>query len=401
MELYGWDVLAAGNNFTPPDGFPENMPYGQVNDSAREIMAVIRRFVTAMNGVNDTAGTQPAYTLVSGLTFSAYAEGMLFGFTAHASSTGNVTLNVDGKGAAAVRDSRGVQLGSGDIVLGSMYLVQRRASDFQVIGALSGSGISNILQLTMRNVLTTGGTSNAYTITTGLSLTALASGMLFAIRPDRNNTGAATLNVDGLGAVALEDAESAALAADDLQNGVAALVWYNGTEFRIISGIPINLTSMVVGALPVANGGTAGTSASAARTNLAVGYASDANIRASASGVVVTPDGMESAAATVALADSGGNIAVDWDAAINFTMTMDGDYTLSNPSNGQPGTWRTILFTQDGTGNQTLAFGNQYVFPGGTEPVLSTAASAVDRLAIFCRTSSVFEVYGIGIGLAA
>jgi hypothetical protein len=95
---------------------------------------------------------------------------------------------------------------------------------------------------------------------------------------------------------------------------------------------------------------------------------------------VLVTDDVWSAADYVALADSGGNIAVDLSSGLNFTMTMDGDYTLSAPSNGKPGQTGCIIFTQDGTGTQTLAYNAAWKFADGSDPVLSTAASSVDIL---------------------
>lgn len=97
-------------------------------------------------------------------------------------------------------------------------------------------------------------------------------------------------------------------------------------------------------------------------------------------GEYVSPDVAWDAADYVALADSGGNIAVDLSSGLNFTMTMDGDYTLSAPSNGKPGQTGVIVLTQDGTGTQTLAYNAAWKFAGGTDPTLSTAAGAVDLL---------------------
>lgn len=94
----------------------------------------------------------------------------------------------------------------------------------------------------------------------------------------------------------------------------------------------------------------------------------------------LTSDAAWDAADYVALNDSGGNIAVDLATGINFTMTMDGDYTLSAPSNGKPGQSGCIVLTQDGTGTQTLAYNAAWKFAGGTDPTLSTAASTVDIL---------------------
>jgi hypothetical protein len=108
--------------------------------------------------------------------------------------------------------------------------------------------------------------------------------------------------------------------------------------------------------------------------------ATAAQYRANTADKSLTTDKVWSAADYVALNDSGGNIAVDLSTGINFTMTMDGDYTLSAPSNGKPGQTGCIVLTQDGTGTQTLAYASAWKFAGGTDPTLSTAASSVDIL---------------------
>lgn len=107
-----------------------------------------------------------------------------------------------------------------------------------------------------------------------------------------------------------------------------------------------------------------------------------------------------SASAAVGLSD-GATIALNWNLGVNFSVTLAGNRTLGNPSNGQPGTWRRIQVTQDGTGSRTLAYGGNYRHPGGTAPVLSTAAGAVDTLYIYCRTASIFEVHVGGLAWAA
>jgi len=56
-----------------------------------------------------------------------------------------------------------------------------------------------------QNTLTqTGGSSNAYTLTPPVAITAYAAGQKFLVRLNHRNTGAATLNVSGLGAVAVK-----------------------------------------------------------------------------------------------------------------------------------------------------------------------------------------------------
>jgi hypothetical protein len=114
----------------------------------------------------------------------------------------------------------------------------------------------------------------------------------------------------------------------------------------------------------------------------------------------ISADLIGTASANVALTD-GTNIDLDWSTGINFTVTLGGNRTLNLPSNGIAGTWRTVLITQDGTGSRTLAFASGYLAPSGDAPVLTTTAGATDRLAIFCRTSSLFEVYSLGFDVKA
>lgn len=121
--------------------------------------------------------------------------------------------------------------------------------------------------------------------------------------------------------------------------------------------------------------------------------ATAAEVRSCASNKVLTADLIESASALVALTDAS-PIVFDWDAGINRSLTKASNSQLQNPTNGQPGTWRTIIVTQDGTGNRTMSYDTQYQFPGGTEPVLTpTATTGVTVLNIFCVTSSLFYVF--------
>lgn len=136
----------------------------------------------------------------------------------------------------------------------------------------------------------------------------------------------------------------------------------------------------------------AGTGITVNADDVAVDKASDANVRSSASNKVLTTDLVESASAPVALTDAS-TVAVDWDTGINFTVTLGGNRTLGNPTNGQVGTWRRIQVTQDGTGSRTLALDTQYVTVNDGALTLTTAAGSVDVLMIYCRSTTVFEVY--------
>lgn len=79
-----------------------------------------------------------------------------------------------------------------------------------------------------------GGTANAITITCSPTVDAYAAGQRFEFKAGSSNTGAATLNVDSLGAKAIKfggaDVLSGAIASGDI-----VLVAYDGTYFQLIS----------------------------------------------------------------------------------------------------------------------------------------------------------------------
>jgi hypothetical protein len=83
---------------------------------------------------------------------------------------------------------------------------------------------------------------------------------------------------------------------------------------------------------------------------------------------------------SVALAISGGNVAMNMASGIKFTLAMTANATLQNPTSVIPGKSFRIKVTQDATGSRTLALGSQYKTAGGTGIVLSTAPNAVDYL---------------------
>jgi hypothetical protein len=86
----------------------------------------------------------------------------------------------------------------------------------------------------------TGGTGNAYTLTPSPAITSYASGQAFLVRPDRTNTAAPTMNINGLGARALEKigrtGTPIALVAGEIQLGREFLMTDDGTRLLVALG---------------------------------------------------------------------------------------------------------------------------------------------------------------------
>lgn len=72
----------------------------------------------------------------------------------------------------------------------------------------------------------------------------------------------------------------------------------------------------------------------------------------------------------------------------NFSVTLDTNATLANPTNIVAGQSGAIVITQDATGSRTLAYGSYWKFVSGTAPTLTTTASAVDVLVYYVESST-------------
>lgn len=77
--------------------------------------------------------------------------------------------------------------------------------------------------------------------------------------------------------------------------------------------------------------------------------------------------------ATQVLTDAA-TIAYDADLGVNASVTLGGNRTLANPTNLRAGMRGSVVVTQDGTGNRTLAYGSKWLFPGNSHTLTTTAA---------------------------
>lgn len=95
------------------------------------------------------------------------------------------------------------------------------------------------------------GASNAYSVTLSPAPSALVDGLWFSFRANHANTGAVTVNVNGLGAKAVVRPDREALRGGEITNGQEVWVQYDGSQFQMVS--PRSLPS----ALYAADTGTA------------------------------------------------------------------------------------------------------------------------------------------------
>jgi hypothetical protein len=129
----------------------------------------------------------------------------------------------------------------------------------EIVDVLSKSGLtpatglqlSKAIRSQAMNYFTAGGTADALTITPIPAFVSLAElvGVPLRIISASANSGAMTLNANGLGAVAVTRRGGATVASGDWPSGVINTVIYDGTAFRLQSATPGEISAAVAVAI--------------------------------------------------------------------------------------------------------------------------------------------------------
>lgn len=218
------------------------------------------------------------------------------------------------------------------------------------------------------------------------SLTAYAAGNLFSFVAANTNTGAATININSLGAKSITKQGLTALAAGDIVSGQISLIEYDGTQFQLIN--PKNVSSIsfgstgltpatatsgvvsVAGTLVVANGGTGLTSG----TSGGVLYYSATGTLASSSALtqygVVYGGGAGAAPVSTAAGTSGQVLIANTGAAPTWGTVVSMTYPGAGIANSTGSAWGTS-YTTSGSGTVVALTTS----PSFTTPVLGTPTS--------------------------
>jgi len=114
-----------------------------------------------------------------------------------------------------------------------------------------------------------------------------------------------------------------------------------------------------------------------------------AGVASATDGHVIEAGHLRTVSESVALSDAA-TVALDWTSAINFTLTITADRVIGNPTNGIPGTWRTILVQGDDGTARTITFDTEYL---GDVPTITDCTNLVwYLLMVYCVATDHFVV---------
>lgn len=178
----------------------------------------------------DSVGTD-SYAITLSPALAAYAVGQSFFFAAGTANTGAATLNINGLGAKTIKKDYNADLNDGDIVQNQIMHVVYDGTNFQMQTPAHGQMNQSLSAIYAAD----GGGSDSYAISLTPAISAYATGLMVNFKANTLNTGAASLNVNSLGAKTIVKDGSLTLETGDIKASQIIQVIYDGTNFQMIS----------------------------------------------------------------------------------------------------------------------------------------------------------------------
>jgi hypothetical protein len=186
----------------------------------------------------DSVGTD-SYAIAPTPAVTAYTAGQVFTWKAGTANTGASSLNVSGLGAVAIKKNVSEDTETGDILANQTVVTVYDGTNFQLVSGIPGAATSVGVQNSSYVYATDSVGTDAYAITLTPAPAAYATGQKFIFKAGAANTGACSLNVNALGAVAIKKNITADLENNDIKSGQMVEVAYDGTNFQLVSPIAV------------------------------------------------------------------------------------------------------------------------------------------------------------------
>lgn len=273
------------------------------------------------------AGNATAYTIAT--TMTDYKPGMVAVFTAGATSSGALTLNVNGKGAKALVQADG-----------SPFSSTTKINKDQVVTAVYDGTKFVVSSIGLADT----GTSNAYKVAFSSKPSALTTGMVVTFKAKSENTaGTSTLAVNGEANLTknLVDQDGNPLAAKAILANQLVTAVYDGTQFRLIKdtslvATPAITASTLAGSVKL-DGSIVGAASSSLEAVRTISKTYDIGINSERQRAYLAQT--KTAASLLAKTPTGFALVPGLQLISTRDITVSDDWNLSSARyNGQPGT---------------------------------------------------------------
>ena len=167
-------------------------------------------------------GIANAYVITLAPALTAHVPGMPILFKASASNTGASTIEIDGLAAVAIKQPDGAALASAHILAGAICEIVYDGESYQLLTAAYRSTVYAVDT----------GIANAHVITLPAPFAAHVAGLKILFKALFANTGPATLNINGLGAVAIKQNNGKVLCGGHIAAGQICEMVYDGVNYQ-------------------------------------------------------------------------------------------------------------------------------------------------------------------------
>ena len=228
------------------------------------------------------------------------------------------------------------------------------------------------------------GVATAYVLNFAAPFTSYADGIAIYWIASNSNTGASTINVNGLGAVSITNQSGSALSANQISAGYVLFILYKSGKFILASPINGSGATVVSGLSVTGTAAIGSTLGVTGATTLTGGFTSSAN--STINGELTVNGSASTPPVAVSYAASSGTLNCALSNVFTTTLTgnVTGAYTLSNPQDGQTINW---FLTQDATGSRTMTWPTSFKWPSGAAGILTTTAATTDLLVATYRAT--------------
>jgi hypothetical protein len=254
----GWpnvpDPLEGYTNANPPAGIEGSVPpaeafeypmreianlityggYIPTDDDLAQITRGVRRAKYAF--ATDT-GTVNALSCAVDPPLLAYEQGTELRILVNYDNTGPSTIRVNGLPAAQIVRKDGTALLPGDLRLGGVAVLVYDGANFQLVSGTTGSVTITGGWFNGADWIVDTGTVNHIAGSPPIAPTAYSAGQGYTILVKNDNTGPVDINVNALGAKPLKNVARLDLKPGDIKANCLLRVWYDGTNFYMLSPI--------------------------------------------------------------------------------------------------------------------------------------------------------------------